>query len=113
MNRLQLLQNKLTQSTTTKPQINWIEIDLPYSLKDECRVKFKGHIRFDGDTTSWLVNETIADKFEKIYLEDFVNPTKEQKLLLKQNGANFDKNAKLWYLLSYQTEEVVEPTDEN
>lgn len=110
MNALQLLKSKLSSTQTAKKQINWVEIDLPYNLKDECRIKFKGQIKWDGDAESWVADETIADQFSKVFLDDVVNPTKEQRLMLKQSGANFHKETKLWYMLKYQTEII--PTEE-
>ena len=91
--------------TNAKQQINWVEVNIPYNLKDTCRIKFKGQIKWDGDISSWVADETIADQFDKVYLEQYPNPTKEEKLVLKQSGCNWDKETKLWYMLKYQTNE--------
>jgi uncharacterized iron-regulated protein len=113
MNALQLLKTKMS-SQPNKPQINWVEVNIPFNLKDTCRIKFKGQIKWDGDINSWCADETIADKFSKVFLEEYVNPTKDEKLILKNSGANYDKETKLYYFLKYQTEEIVEPqTDED
>ena len=115
MNKLLLLKSKLSSTKTTK-QINWIAVDVPFNLKDECRIKFKGQIKWDADVSSWVADEEIADNFSKVFLEEYTKPTKEEILVLKNSGANFDKTTKLWFLLKYQTEEVIptdEPTDGN
>jgi hypothetical protein len=110
MNKLQLLKSKLTSLESTKPQINWVPIELPYNLKDTAKIKFTKQLRFDGDINSWVADETIADNFDKVYLEEFDNPTQDQKLLLKQSGCNYCKERKLYYMLKFQTDE--EPTED-
>jgi len=105
MNRLTALKQQLTQHSQTKQQINWVEMDIPYNLKDICKIKFKGQIRWNADEECWNIDETIADQFSKVFLEDFANPTKDEKVILRKNGANFDKNTKLWYFLKFQADD--------
>jgi hypothetical protein len=110
MNRLQLLQQQL-MSAKNIPTTTYIDIDLPYNLKDICKIKFKGHIKWNTETESWSVKEDMVSNFDKIFLENLVEkPTKEQRLLLKQSGCNFCKDTKLWYMLKFQTEEPT-PTE--
>lgn len=105
------LLNKLAEvKSNTKQQINFVPIELPYNLKDTAKIKFKGLIKWDGDISSWVVDETITDQFDKVYLEQFPNPTKEEKLILKQSGCNYCKERKLFYMLKFQTKE---PDDED
>ena len=115
MNRLQLLQQQLKDAKNI-PTPTYIDIDIPYNLKDLCKEKFKGQIKWNDDTTSWSVSEDIVSKFDKVYLDDLdEKPTKEQRLLLKQSGCNFCKDTKLWYMLKFQTEHPIptDPTDAN
>lgn len=114
MNRLQLLQQQLKDAKNI-PTTTYIDIDLPYNLKDICKVKFKGHIKWNTETDSWSVSEDIVSNFDKIFLEDLdEKPSKEQRLLLKQNGCNFDKTTKLWYMLKFQMDQLhTEPPEEN
>jgi hypothetical protein len=100
-----LLTKLASVKTNAKQQINWVEVNIPYNLKDTCRIKFKGQLRFDGDISSWVADETIANNFDKVYLEQYPNPSKEQKLVLKQSGCNYCKERKLYYMLKFQTEE--------
>ena len=108
MNALQLLKSKLSAPTSSKKNINWVEIDMPYNLKDTCKVLFKGQLKYDGDAECWTADEEIADKFSKVFLEEYVNTTKDQRQLLKKMGCNFDKDTKLWFMLKYQTEQPVD-----
>lgn len=100
-----LLTKLASVKTNAKQQINWVEVNIPYNLKDTCRIKFSKQLRFDGDISSWVADETIANNFDKVYLEQYPNPSKEQKLVLKQSGCNYCKERKLYYMLKFQTEE--------
>jgi len=111
MNALQLLKSKLISSQNAKNSINWVVVDIPFNLKDVCRVKFDGKIKWDADVSSWCADETIVSNFEKVFLDDVINPTKEEKLILKQSGCNFDKTTKLWFMLRFQTEQNVDDED--
>ena len=108
MNALQLLKSKLSAPTSSKKSINWVEIDIPYNLKDACKVLFKGQIKYDGDEECWLADEEIVDNFSKVFLEEYIDTTKDQRQVLKKMGCNFDKVSKLWYMLKYQTEQTHE-----
>lgn len=98
-----LLTKLASIKATHSKQINWVQVNIPYNLKDRCREKFPKKIKWETDLHSWVVCETIADKFEMIYLDQFPTPTKEQKEVLKQSGCNFDKERKLYYMLKFQT----------
>jgi hypothetical protein len=107
MNRLQALEQQLKEASTI-PSKKYIDIDLPFNLKDICKIKFKGQIRWNADTESWSVCEEVLSQFDKVFLENHVSPTKEQRLILKQQGCNFDVQMKLWYMLRFQTLEIEE-----
>lgn len=109
MNRLQALEQQLKNASSI-PSKKYIDVDLPYNLKDLCKIKFKGHIKWNAETESWSVSEDVVSQFDKVFLENHVSPTKEQRLILKQQGCNFCKDAKLFYMLQFQTEEL---TDEH
>lgn len=104
MNRLNLLKS---QKSVAVPEVEYTDVFIPFNLKDVCKQKYGRNIRWNMDTTSWSVIDKLVPEFEKIYLEEFVKPTKEDKLLLKNNGANYDKETQMYYLLKFQTEEVV------
>ena len=100
-----LLTKLASVKTNAKQQINFVPIELPYNLKDTAKIKFSKQLRFDGDINSWVADETIVNNFDKVYLEQYPNPSKEQKLVLKQSGCNYCKERKLYYMLKFQTEE--------
>ena len=106
MNRLELLRQKLGEGVTKKPEINWVDIELPYALKDICKIKFHRQIKWNSFNNCWSVSEDVAPQFERVYLEEYKFPTKEQKITLRKLGATYDRNEELYYLFKFQSEDT-------
>lgn len=106
MNRLSALKQQLNL-TPSSSKLVWVEANIPYNLKDVCKQKFKGQVRWNADLDIWEICECIAYQFEKVFLEEYTNPSKEQRKLLKDSGCNYDSDVKLWYFLKFQTTEDI------
>jgi hypothetical protein len=107
MNRFNLLKQKLGSVTVEKNQnIEWVNIDIPYSLKEICKSKFHGKIKWNSLDETWSVDNEVASQFERIYLTDYKYPTKDQKKILKQLGTTYDKTQELYYLFKFQAEDT-------
>ena len=105
MNRLELLKSKM-DGTVVKPEINWVNIELPYALKDICKIKFRGNIKWNSFDNCWSVSDEVSTQFERIYLEEYKQPNKEQKKVLRQLGATYDKGEDLYFLFKFQADDT-------
>lgn len=115
MNRLAQLKNTINSKTTDR--VEYTDVFVPFALKDLCRTRFNS--RWNPRTDSWSVPNEHVFQFEKLYMNDYPTPNKEQKKLLTAMQCTYDKECKLYYLLKFQftdleneVDEVV-PTDEN
>jgi hypothetical protein len=106
MNRLELLKQKLGQSVDKKPEITWVNIELPYALKEWCKVKFRGKIKWNSFDNCWCVSEEVAPQFERVYLDEYKYPTTEQKKILRNIGATYDKNEEVYFLFKFQADDT-------
>ena len=99
--KLALIKKQLAEAKS----VSRVPIDLPYALKDEAKRRFGTSLLFDGDTQSWSCLDEDKCQFEKTYLEEFKTPTADQKALLKEQGANYDKDKKMYFFLNFQLDE--------
>ena len=113
MNALELLKSKLSELNGVK--INWTPLEISVAVGDECLKRFKGHIRYEdiiGCNRQWFIDVKYIDQFDKVYLEDYIITTKDQRKILKHSGATFDKSNRLWFLYKYQANKEVLPIEE-
>jgi hypothetical protein len=99
--KLALIKKQLAEAKN----VTRVQIDLPYNLKDDAKAKFGVSLLFDGDTQTWNCLDEDSHQFEKTYLEEFKNPTADQKALLKEQGANYDKEKKMYFFLKFQLDD--------
>ena len=98
--RLNKKMSKLTKEQTD----TYVNIDIPYDLKDELKERFQ--IRWVEDDQCWSCKKSQLFQFDRNYLTEYPTPSKAQKQILRDEGAHYDKTKKLYYFLFYQEEDA-------
>jgi len=80
---------------------SWVEIDIPYGIKDICKKKAK--LQFNKER-GWLCRAYEKHLFEKIY-DDATGLTTEQKKVYYDLKATFDKDRDQFFFLQFQLDE--------